>query len=183
MMFSAILAKADNFYAEASAIWVDEIIEDIDDGYGGTLEAGYAIDMGKDGWQHRLGLEVGWLTGDDSETVLGFDTDIDTDIIPLLVNYSLVFPITENAFSGYVGAGIGVSFVDTEVKVSGLFSDDETDEVFTYQAFAGVNYSITESTYISIGARYIGAEDADILGEDYDVFGTLAVELTLGFSF
>lgn len=184
MMLSTILAKADNFYMEASAIWVNELIEDVDNSYGGTLEVGYETAPTSLGWQHKLGLEVGLLSGSESE----FGIDLETEVIPLLINYSLVFPINQDSYpdyedslSFYIGTGIGMSFVDTEAK-AGLTVDDN-DKVFTYQVFAGISYNIAENIHLSLGTRYIGAEDADFIGTDYDVFGTIAADLQIKVSF
>jgi len=123
-------------------------------------------------------LEVGYTKPE--ETFNGLrqtDIDVETQIIPVTLNVKFEKAIVGN-LSGYIGAGAGVAFVDTDVHED-LFNNDASinDEVFAGQVFAGLVYNVTPSFEVFGGARWIYLDDTDALfavdNEDYIVEGGL----------
>ena len=103
------------------------------------------------------------------------------DIIPLTFNVKLERPIAQN-LNFYVGAGLGVAFVDLKVSSpSGSVSDDDT--VFAAQAFAGLVYNVSPAFEVYGGARWIYLDDGDLFGSSADFGDDVLLELGLRYNF
>ncbi|WP_193213696.1 outer membrane beta-barrel protein [Luteolibacter marinus] len=159
-----------NWFAGASAGYLVDYEEDM-----------YHLHLGIDlpsrcEWQHSVFLECGWTSADDSfvtppvtvgDSQFSLYLDSEVEIVPLTLNYKIERKFKEK-LSAYVGAGIGVAFVDYEATAAALggggptanFSDSDT--VFAAQVFAGLAYQVTESFDLYGGARWIYLDDSDI---------------------
>ena len=154
--------------------------------------AGYLVDNDEAFYTAHVGVDTPWTVGGATvslfleglytkpeETFSGLrqtDLDIETQIIPVTLNVKFEKAIVGN-LSGYIGAGAGVAFVDTDVH-DDIFGDSSiNDEVFAGQIFAGVVYNITPSFEVFGGARWIHLEDSDALSavenEDFGFEGGL----------
>ena len=70
-------------------------------------------------------------------------------------------PELVRAFTPYVGAGLGVGFVNVDYAPSGvgIVNDDET--VFAYQLVAGASYDLSDRTALFVQYRYRATEDVE----------------------
>jgi len=140
--------------------------------------AGYLLDNEEAFYSAHVGVDTPWTVAGakvalflegaytkPEETFEGlrqFDTDVETQIIPVTLNVKFEREIVGN-LSGYIGAGAGVAFVDTDSH-NELFGDDSiNDEVFAGQVFAGVVYNVTPSFEVFGGARWIYLDDSEAL--------------------
>ena len=165
-----------------------------------TLHLGTEYTCDNHDCSHAIFLEVGYADFDDNiggpsldvgDSTFDIDFDIDTNIIPLTLNYKFEKGIAQN-LGWYIGAGAGVAFVDSDLdaNVNGntVESESEDDTVFYGHAFTGLVYNFTESFETFLGARYIWMDDPD-LNNDFvsDNYGSLdgdvLVELGLRFNF
>ena len=67
----------------------------------------------------------------------------------------------------YLGAGIGYAKASLDISTSGTKIMDDSDNVFAYQAMAGVGYMVSASTTIYGGHKYFATENpyfTDVLG-------------------
>jgi len=69
----------------------------------------------------------------------------------------------ESTYSPYVGAGLGIAWVD--VKYEGFDIDIDGTE-FAYQFMAGVDVAMSTNTSLLIGYRYLGTSDISDSFED-----------------
>lgn len=75
---------------------------------------------------------------------------------------NLYYDFTQyGAFTPYVGAGLGVGFVNVDYAPSGvgIVNDDET--VFAYQLVAGASYDLSDRTALFVQYRYRATEDVE----------------------
>lgn len=119
------------------------------------------------------------------ENVFGIDLEGKVGLQTLLAN--VYYDIVKwNDFTPYVGAGLGMAFVKTEVKepVSGLNADD-TKTVFAGQIGLGCAYAINESISVDLGYRYLmmGKGDIELLGQKVGESDTDAHQFMLGVRF
>ena len=154
--------------------------------------AGYLVDNEEAFYSAHVGVDTPWTVGgatvslfleglytkpeDSFDGLRQFDVNVETQIIPVTLNVKFERQIVGN-LSGYIGAGAGVAFVDTDVH-DDIFGDSSiNDEVFAGQIFAGVVYNITPSFEVFGGARWIHLEDSDALSavenEDFGFEGGL----------
>ncbi|MEM9234986.1 MAG: outer membrane beta-barrel protein, partial [Pseudomonadota bacterium] len=70
--------------------------------------------------------------------------------------------VQNSPITPYIGAGIGVGFVDVDYSPSGvgIISDDDTR--FAYQAMAGASYAMTEQTALFGEVSYRGTTDVEV---------------------
>ena len=65
----------------------------------------------------------------------------------------------------YLGGGLGVGIVDTDVKVAapliGTIGPNDTDTGFAFQAGAGFRYEVSENISLDLGYRFKGIENLD----------------------
>ena len=171
----------------AGAIYIDEVYDGGDSGWGGTAEIGFVLNGGHSISQ-RFGLEVGYINSDEkvSGVVPGFGfttVDLDTDLIPLFANLTFIASC-ETGFIMEAGAGVGGVIVDSDFDVetgtgSGSGSDD--DIVFAGQAFGRLGYEFTDSVSLLAGVRYMLSGKDDIL--DSRPLDSFAFDLNLQFRF
>jgi opacity protein-like surface antigen len=102
---------------------------------------------------------------------------IDTDVIPVTLNYKADYALTDS-LSLYAGLGLGGAFIDSSV---GPFSDDSVE--LTGQIFAGLGYDVTETFEIYGGARWIWVDDTSIGPVSVDLGDDVGAELGLRFKF
>ena len=125
---------------------------------------------------HSLFVEIGWTSADDTylsppialgDTQVSLALDSEVEIVPLTLNYKFERRIGER-FSGYLGVGAGIAFVDYESTgvVLGAaappFSSSGSDTVFAAQIFGGVVYQVSDAFELYGGVRWIHLDDADI---------------------
>ena len=114
---------------------------------------------------HNIELEIGYTDAD--------EMGVSLDVIPLMVNYRAVNTSPEK-FDAYFGAGLGMSKVDVSYA---SFSDDDT--VFTAQAMAGVDISLSTTTSLRLGYRYIYLESVELFGIELDDLDDSIIEVGL----
>lgn len=119
-------------------------------------------------------------TGDDDEDV---DTaSADVTIYGGLLNLVYDFDFG-SAWKPYLGGGVGYGKVDVD------YADIEVDdEVFIWQAKAGVSYALGPDSAVELGYRYLNAESADFDSDDFDLDVTGEVDtdihaVTVGYRF
>lgn len=102
---------------------------------------------------------------------------IDTEIIPVTLNYKADFAISD-AFSFYAGVGVGGAFIDSSVLG---FSDDSVE--LAAQVFAGLGYDVTDNFQIYGGARWLWVDDSSLGPVSVEVGDDVGAELGLRFKF
>lgn len=93
-----------------------------------------------------------------------------------LINATYFIPTSE-ALSFYLGAGIGISFLNQELSISNpgvTYSGDSSDEVFIYQVKAGLHLELNEAWAVNGGVRYIGFTDPEFSYPSASFSGSLA---------
>jgi len=119
-------------------------------------------------------------TGDDDA-----DVDIasaDVTIYGGLANLIYDFDLG-SAWKPYLGAGAGYGKVDVDYR-----NIEVDDEVFIWQAKAGVSYALGPDSALEVGYRYLRAESADFDSDDFDLDITGEVDtdihaVTVGYRF
>lgn len=102
---------------------------------------------------------------------------------------NLFYDFTQfGAFTPYVGAGVGVGFVNVEYSPSGVGIVDDDDSVVSYQVIAGGSYALSERMALFGQYRYRATEDVgtgvDLFPADLDVENRASVfEAGLRFNF
>lgn len=156
----------------ANTIYVDEIYDVGDDGWGGTAEIGYILNGGHNISQ-VVGFELGYIYAKSD------GNDLDADLIPFFFNLSFAGDYESGIFFE-AGAGIGASFVNIDGNDLAPQTDNY-DFIFMGQAFGRLGYEFTEDISVTTGLRYwISEEDDSIGGRPFDSF---AYELGLKFDF
>ena len=102
---------------------------------------------------------------------------VNTDIIPVTLNYKADFAINDR-LSFYAGLGVGGAFVDSS---AGPF-DDESVELCG-QIFAGLGYDVTENFEIYGGARWLWVDDSSVGPVSVEIGDDIGAELGLRFKF
>lgn len=160
---------------KGSALWVEDLgyskdtrlgnvqIEaDFDVGWGATVPFGYRFGNG-----FSVGASVGYYTADlnsarvhiDGDNIGKVSLDADPAVVPILANAAYSFSLTD-ALTLTVGAGIGVAWSEFDLDfVQGTRYDVSFDGWnLSFQGFSGFNYSVNESTDLTLGYRYIHSE-------------------------
>jgi opacity protein-like surface antigen len=79
----------------------------------------------------------------------------------------------DSKFEPFVGAGIGFADLRLNNLRSGNVSfTNGTDNVFAYQAFAGVRFAVSENFDISAKYRYLATSDSDMMTAQSEKFKT-----------
>lgn len=105
------------------------------------------------------------------------DNFIDTDLIPVTVNYKADFALNDR-LSLYAGVGVGAAFIDSSF---GPFDDSNTE--LAAQIFAGLGYDVTETFEIYGGARWLWVDDSSVGPLPVDNGDDIGAELGLRFKF
>ncbi len=140
------------------------------DSHSGVTVAGTNID----------GVDAAVLTG--SPTQLGASvgqvvSDGKGDISPLGVFLNLYYDFNKNGVvEPYIGAGVGVMFVDVEYNPSNVGIIDDDDTVFAYQLKAGATYNVNANVDIYGEYAYRGSEDIEVSNDLFP--GSLDIENT-----
>jgi len=153
--------QAADYYASAAYGINDQF--DLDDNlYDLDSDTGNygSISFGKYFREVRVELEYSYTDADiDSNNASNDKGEVETKA--LFINGFHDFE-TNNKFKPYLGAGIGWMNVDVEYKQSGIELIDDDDNIFAFQAIAGVGYDITDSLNIFAQARYRNGEDSEV---------------------
>lgn len=100
-------------------------------------------------------------TGDEGEDIDTASADI--NIYGGFLNLVYDFPTGMN-FRPFLGAGVGYGRVEVD------YDDAEAkDEVFLWQAKAGVSYALSDTMDVELAYRYLDAESASFGGEGVDL--------------
>lgn len=123
-----------------------------------SLNAGVTTPWSPMGFNTSIFAELGWIEDDnESQIPFGvFGAPVDLQIVPVTLNISFEKAITEN-FGFYLGVGGGIAF--SEVIVDKAVRDQ--DNKFVGQAFAGVNFRLSEQSEIYAGGRWMYFDDTE----------------------
>lgn len=187
-----------------NGIYVDEIVDGGDEGVGGMAEIAFIVEQTEDIYQ-TIGIEAGIITSDfeGSLNFNGFglvEAEVDTDLIPVFANYTIGGQLGNTGLIIEAGAGIGGVFVDFDASATTTpnetLSDSDDDIVFAGQFFSRLGYKITDAIRLSVGVRYMIADDASVdldgdadandvleLLDTSDTLNSLAVDAGLSISF
>ncbi len=171
-------------------------------GFYASLHAGYVMlgdvkgDAGTDAESHvEDGYRIGGAFGYDFNSVIGieaevsyFQNDIDSlsafgttldargDVGVLTLMGNVIIGHQYDRWRPYVGVGAGAAHANFDFVIIGTDSVDDGNWGFAAQAFAGLDFSVTDT--VSLGARYryarIGAIDytsdggLDVSGDPFD---------------
>ncbi len=139
---------------------VDYFFDSETEYYSGKVGHSWA---GKSGnYSQSLFLEVGWAEHE--------ETFLDYNVIPVTLNYKYKRSLI-GCLNFYLGGGLGLAFVDSEVidpanKTGGAVDHDDT--VFVAQVFAGLSYCVTPNFEIFGGVRYLWSDDVDAFNDGID---------------
>jgi len=151
------------FSVNAGAVWVNDSDLDIDflgdigelsydAGYGVNAAFGNAYGNGV-----RSELELAYRTNDiDEISISGLGSgSIDGEVSSwgLMVNVYYDFD-TGSAIKPFVGAGIGFANVDLELE-----GESDDDNVFAYQAMAGVGFAVSKAVTLDLQYRFYATDD------------------------
>ena len=145
-----------------------------------TLHVGAEYKCPTSSCSHAVYVEVGYADRNDGfkydKQGQGYynDVDIDTQLVPLTLNYKFECALTGN-LNWYIGAGAGVAFIDVDAtdtrydtgRVTSKESESFDDTVFYGQLFAGLVYNFSDSFEAFGGGRYIYMTD----DTDFDNYG------------
>jgi len=70
-------------------------------------------------------------------------------------------------FRPYIGGGVGVAFVDQNLKVFGAKLIDDSTTAFAFQAGAGFKWALSDAIDLDLGYRFKGALDAKLKDRGY----------------
>ncbi|WP_448189777.1 OmpA family protein [Azospirillum sp. sgz301742] len=134
-----------------------------DQGWVGSLSAGYATAMGI-----RAELEGNYRWGNDiSSTRPASAASGKVRSLGFMGNLLYDFN-TGTPFTPYLGVGAGMAQVKHDARL-GATSVSESDWVFAYQGIAGVAYNVTNNLALTADYRYFATQDPK-----FDVLGTTA---------
>ncbi|MEX1024001.1 MAG: outer membrane beta-barrel protein [Planctomycetota bacterium] len=127
---------------------------------------------------YAIPIALGWrMNGDDGDRFV-FDAEIeaywsdqDADESNEIADVSVLGGFLNGVgdwmfndwFSGYAGAGVGITWVDASETDDGLGSFDDSDgPLFSWQLKAGLRWYVTEESSWSLGYRFVNIDDAEI---------------------
>lgn len=112
-----------------------------------------------------LDFETGYLYANINNVPGYFSNNSYISNVPLLVNCTLSLPIPHTILVPYIGGGGGGS---VSVFYANAFGDQggnftafgsESDAVYAYQAFAGLNFKLSREISVGLGYKYFGTGD------------------------
>lgn len=160
------------------------------------FEAGYLTDnqdtywAGRVGWQfntgasltHQVEVELGYTKHTD---IVPFglapndDVPARSELMPLTINYRAETTRADK-LGFYFGAGLGQTRVRASMPGSGVLLITRSESMFTVQAFTGLNYKITPTATLDLGAKYLWLNEVKMLSNRITIDADLA--LTAGVS-
>lgn len=130
-------------------------------------DTGFAFDTAI-GWAFNpyaaLDFETG-LIGAEINNVPGYISDNSYLYnVPLLVNFTLSYPLPHTHLIPYAGAGVGGADVvfDTDQfgpSPNNFVTGSENDVVFAGQAFAGLRFQLSRNFSLDLGYKYFATDD------------------------
>lgn len=133
--------------------------DDSDDVFGGGLALGYNFAQ-RFNLPLRTELEFSYFSeAEGSFSKRGHRVKQDLDIGTLFANAYWDFK-NQSAFTPYVGAGLGLAFIDSQGKVDGRSLGSKESTNFAWNAGAGLGYAITKDLDVSLGYRFAWLGDA-----------------------
>lgn len=163
-----------------------DIEVDVEDGYrfGGALGYDFNAMIGIEAEASFTQMDVDSITAPAIPVTL--QTSGEAQLITVMGN--VIVGNQYDRWRPYIGIGAGAAHLDLDVVVTGLDNIDDSDWAFAGQAFAGVDFSLTDT--VSLGARYrylhVGSTDySDTAGDavSVDSFGTHSIEAALKVKF
>jgi OmpA-OmpF porin, OOP family len=128
---------------------------------------------GEFGWRHselaNLDFSQEWIDAiEDITNSIVADDEVeltrDSDVISIMVNGLLDVDFTQDqTFSGYIGGGIGIGWIDEYGSSKGSFA---------WQAIAGVRYAISRDIDIGLKYRYFSMGNLDYSVDGVMIDGT-----------
>ncbi|MFK7961925.1 MAG: outer membrane protein [Phycisphaerales bacterium] len=202
---AAATAGPDGLYVKGSAMYIDRF-DGIFSDSSGAIDALITGDLSGDGdteFDEGAGFTAGLgfkfepigiaveleyiYTSNDVDTVGGavsaFQADGDYESHLVSLNALIDAENVIGPLGFYVGAGIGVSYADFDVReiagtdVGGVLRGDSSTD-FAWQIFGGVTFSLFDSAQLYAGVRYMNTSEVDlggVIGES----DSLAVEVGL----
>jgi OmpA-OmpF porin, OOP family len=127
-------------------------------GFAGLIMGGYQF---SNNW--RVQAEFAMRTNDvDSISGTGAAAPFEGDVKTYSLMADAIYGIpTGTKFTPYVGAGVGVAWVNADGVETVLGTTvDDSDTVLAYQGIAGVEYDMTDNLKADLGYRYFRTADA-----------------------
>jgi opacity protein-like surface antigen len=160
--------------------------QDLDQGLMGTIAIGMRIRGDADS-SYRAEVEFGVRYNDlgDYETtsaIFGTATiDSRGQMISGTFMLNLFWDITtEKWIQPYIGAGVGVAVhtltITDAIPGTGDVRFEEDAAAFAFQALIGVSVPVTDHFFITLGYRFFGSSDFDVIGETVDSFYAHTIE-------
>lgn len=171
----------------------------VDSDYDGGYNLGIAVGTKIPAWSGvRAELALSYAQNDAdsidfSGNGAGEEGNVDGDISSTSIFANVLYDIetSHERFTPYIGAGIGVSFIDSSISYGGLpVRINDEDEVFAAQLIAGAAYKLNDQLDLTFDARYSRAFDVELtrvgpagpaaVSDDFDNL-SLNVGLRFGF--
>lgn len=153
-----------------ASIPADGTFKDVGGNVDVKYDAGYAIGVSAGYTFNALRVEgeIGYKSADTSKVFVTSSVDYESTIsnLSFMANafYDIKTPYTFGIVP-YVGAGIGVSILET---TDGIMNDTirtikkSNDTVFAYQVAVGAGYPVTKNITMDIGYRYFATTEATL---------------------
>ncbi len=145
----------------------------ITDAFAVELEVGFAYNS-VDSFNFHYGQDY-------EADISDYGLDFDLYQIPMLVNLSYTIPLNSK-IKPFVGVGVGGLAAIASAEMYG-FEEDESAFAFAYQAFAGVNYQISNNVDIGLIYKFMGSSDLDFDSFETDGIGAHMIGLNLEWRF
>ncbi|MEZ6014985.1 MAG: outer membrane beta-barrel protein [Planctomycetota bacterium] len=135
---------------------------DFNEGWGLQLAVGRRFyGATEDGMTFDLELE-GLYTDQDSDDNAATRPVDDLNTAGVLLNGLAAFRVAEEA-EVFVGAGLGLGWLDVGTRSDSLSSfDDEDGPFLAWQLRAGVRFDLSETTDLEVGYRFLNIDDAQV---------------------
>ncbi len=145
----------------------------ITDAFAVELEVGFACNSVD---------SFGFYYGQDYDAdISDYGLDLDLYQIPMLVNLSYTIPLNSpiRPFIG-VGAGGLAAIASAEMY---RFEEEESAFAFAYQAFAGINYRVSDNFDIGVIYKFMGSSDLEFDSFETDGIGAHMIGINLEWRF
>ncbi len=92
------------------------------------------------------------------------EANVNGDISSTSIRANVLYDFKTNSkFTPYIGAGIGVSFIDSSISYGGApVRIDDDDSVFSAQLIAGTAYKLSDTLDLTLDARYSRAFSVEL---------------------